>query len=170
MNASQSKALMNAARQALITIQSKAEHWDNPVNALRAIAVEAELAHLRLWVAIHEAEKAVDDRPAVKAPKRKAKKIPTAQYGEHRRDVECPKCEGECRLPKWLVMTERDGSLREIEHYDATTVLERLSYCACGGLASEHAKDEMDNLLECSHCRDCKQFHYATANEEQQAA
>ncbi len=47
---------------------------------------------------------------------------------------------------------------------------ERMSYCACGGLASQHEKDEMDNLLQCSHCDECSHFHYDVDGEAKQAA
>src|SRR6202035_2798696 len=31
-------------------------------------------------------------------------------------------------------------------------IRERLSYCACGGKASDHREDKDGNLLTCSHC------------------
>ena len=46
----------------------------------------------------------------------------------------------------------------------------RLSHCACGGLAEDHKKDELENLLKCSHCDNCESFHYETADDQQAAA
>jgi hypothetical protein len=173
MNASQTKALIKAARQAreiLITIQDKAEHWSNPVSSCQTIAGYAELAHLQLWSAIHRAETTLAEPKVVKAVARKSKKIPIAQYGEHRRDIPCPKCRGTCQLPKWLIITDRDGSTREIEHYDATAVAERLRYCACTHSSEHHHQDEMDNLLDCDMpgCG-CTHFRYQIEENKQAA-
>lgn len=44
------------------------------------------------------------------------------------------------------------------------SIKNRLSHCACGGTADDHAKDELENLLKCSHCDDCEAFHYETAD------
>lgn len=55
---------------------------------------------------------------------------------------------------------------RVIQAFDA----EAMSHCACGGTADDHAKDELENLLKCSHCDDCEAFHYETADDQQQEA
>ena len=41
-----------------------------------------------------------------------------------------------------------------------------LAYCACGGKAEDHREDKDGNLLECSHCDLCGQFHYQTDSEQ----
>lgn len=46
--------------------------------------------------------------------------------------------------------------VKHTKHFDRVA----MSYCACGGNADDHAKDELENLLKCSHCDTCEAFHY----------
>jgi hypothetical protein len=47
---------------------------------------------------------------------------------------------------------------------------EAAALCTCGGNADSHAKDELENLLKCSHCDTCEAFHYDVDEKERQAA
>jgi hypothetical protein len=163
MNAQQSKQLFSAAINVrdmlaprLVTLLGQQTLTDDQ---------QKQLDNIRgLFRAIAEIE-----NPPIKAPARKSKKIPIAQYGEHRRDIPCPKCRGTCQLPKWLVMTDRDGSTRESTGYDAEAIAKKLEYCACGHAGTIHNRDKMDNWLNCRDC-DCDHFHYAVDGEAKQAA
>jgi hypothetical protein len=69
---------------------------------------------------------------------------------------------------EWLAGTKTNMMWRTANKFDKTATIERLSHCACGGSADDHAKDELENLLKCSHCDTCEAFH--RTNEAQQAA
>jgi hypothetical protein len=156
LNATQSKILIAAARKAR--------------GALLALDPDSIVA-LELWTAIEHATRAA--RPAIIT-----RKIPKCTYGPHVwRDGRCLDADDArafaesvhdhfgsglyqvgARLDPDIVAYDPHKAEREAQR-------DRLSYCACGGKAEDHREDKDGNLLECSHCDGCQQFHYETAAE-----
>jgi hypothetical protein len=162
MNAVQSKALINAAR--------------NAREALLTLDPDSIVA-LELWTAIHRAE-------AVSKPASGEKCVfcdePDAEINGFSKKLKLRKAHANCAeayrcraesFAKWSVTptiwTDKAGN-----HEERKALRESLSYCACGGKAENHREDKDGNLLECSHCDSSRQFHYRTDAEQpyQQAA
>ena len=145
MNATQSKALIAAAQQALALLNPD---W--------SIAQQLKTALMAASV------------PATAISKAKARKIPKAQYGPHHGDP-CELC-GKAHIEHiifgdgkhWEIAKQKDlaAKAREAEQ-------ERLSHCTCGHLANRHDEDRDYNLLHCQDC-ECEQFRSPVI--EQQAA
>lgn len=155
MNASQTKALIDAARKAR--------------EALLVLDPDSVIA-LELWSAIHHAT-----QPAKPANKEKCCfcEQAGAELGGFSKKLKlrmahtvCAEAFYErkaaftawCDRPRW---TDNTGT-----HEDREALRESLAYCACGGKAEDHREDRDGNLLECSHCDGCDHFHYETDHAE----
>jgi hypothetical protein len=111
----------------------------------------------------------------------KTKKIPRARYGPHAwRDGRCldaddarafaqsvheyfVRTHSACLaaaaplhlFPLGEFILSEAGTRQLAEH---AALREHLSYCTCGGKASDHREDRDGNLLKCNHCSDCDHF------------
>jgi hypothetical protein len=153
MNAPQSKALIAAARKAA---------W-----SLHPDSVEAR----ELWSAIHHAE--TTSKPASREKCVFCEEAGAELDGFSKKlklrmaHVVCAEAY-RARADAFAAWSRQATALRlnADTREQREALKESLTYCACGGKAEDHREDRDGNLLECSHCDGCGQFHYQTDTEQ----